>query len=91
MQLTASTAAGLEDKTLLGKLTGETPDISQYLYFEWYDWVLFKENAGLDVPRLRKFLGFANSSSNIMTYHILPEFGLPIMADTVQCVTELEN
>jgi hypothetical protein len=39
IQLTASTAAGLEGKTPLGKLTGETPDISQYLDFGWYDCV----------------------------------------------------
>ena len=52
MQLTASNAARLEGRTPLGALTGETPDISQYLDFGWYDWVWFKENAGLDVPRL---------------------------------------
>ena len=36
----------------LGALTGETPDISQYLDFGFYDWVWYKENAGLDIPRL---------------------------------------
>ena len=91
MQLTASNAAGLEGKTPLGKLTGETPDISQYLDFGWYDWVWFKENAGLDVPRIGRFLGIAHSSSNLMTFHILPESGIPIMAGTVQRVTELEK
>ena len=91
MQLTASNAAGLEGKTPLGKLTGETPDISQFLDFGWYDWVWFKENAGLDVPRIGRFLGIADSASNIMTYHILPESGIPIMAGTVQRVTELEK
>ena len=39
MQLTVSNAAGLNGKTPLGDLTGETPDISQYLDFGWYDWV----------------------------------------------------
>ena len=33
MQLTASNAAGLEGRTPLGDLMGETPDISQYLDF----------------------------------------------------------
>ena len=74
MQLSASNAAELEGKTPLGKLTGETPDISQYLDFGWYDWVWYKENAGLDVPRLGRFLGIASSSSNLMTYHTFTEW-----------------
>ena len=91
MQLTATNAAGLKGKTPLGALTGETPDISQYLDFGWYDWVWFKENAGLDVPKLGRFLGIASSSSNMMTFHILPESGIPVQAGTVQRVTEPEK
>ena len=88
MQLTASNAAGLSGKTPLGALTGETPDISQYLDFGWYDWVWHKQNAGLEVPKLGRFLGVANSSSNMLTFHILPEVGISIQAGTVQSVTE---
>jgi hypothetical protein len=91
MQLTASNAVELDGRTPLGDLTGETPDISQYLDFGWYDWVWFKENAGLDVPKLGRFLGIANSSSNIMTFHILPPSGIPVQAGSVQRVTELEK
>ena len=83
MQLTASYAADLNGRTPLGALLGETPDISQYLGFGWYDWVWYKENAGLDVPRIGRFLGIANSSSNILTFYILPESGIPIQAGTV--------
>ena len=91
MQLTASYAADLNGRTQLGALLGETPDISQYLDFGWYDWVWYKENAGLDVPRIGKFLGITNSSSNILTFYILPESGIPIQAGTVQRVTEPEK
>ena len=80
MQLTASNAANLEGRTPLGTLTGKTPDISQYLDFAWYDWVWYKENAGLDVPKLGRFLGIANSSSNLLTFHILPESCIPTQA-----------
>ena len=52
MQLTASNAASLNGQTPLEVITGETPDISQYLDFGWYDWVWYKENAGLDVRLL---------------------------------------
>ena len=60
MQLTASNASQLDGKTPLGWLTGETPDISQYWDFGWYNWVWFKENAGLDVPHICRFLGIAD-------------------------------
>ena len=91
MQLTATNAAGLGGRTPLEALTGETPDISQYLDFGWYDWVWYKENAGLDVPHLGRFLGVAQSASNIMTFYILPESGRPVQAGTVQRVTEPEK
>ena len=90
MQLTASNAADLNGRTPLGAITGETPDISQYLDFGWYQWVWYKENAGLAVPQIGRFLGVADSASNIMSYYILPESGIPIIAGTVQRVTTLE-
>lgn len=90
MQITATNAAGLDGRTPIEAITGETPDISEYLDFAWYDWVWFKENAGLGVPKLGRFLGIANASSNLMTFHILPESGRPVAAGTVQRVTELE-
>ena len=91
MQLTASNAAGLEGRTPLGALTGETPDISQYLDFGWYDWVWFKENAGLDVAQIGRFLGISPSSSNLLTFFVLPESGIVRQAGTVQRVTEAEK
>ena len=42
MQITASFAANLRGRTPLQALTGETPDISQYLDFGFYDQVWFK-------------------------------------------------
>ena len=88
MQLTASYAADLNGRTPLGALLGETPDISQYLDFGWYDWVWYKENAGLDVPRIGRFLGIANSSNYFITFYSLPESGIPKQAGTVQKATE---
>ena len=91
MQLTALNTAYLDGQTPFDKLLGETPDISEYLDFGWYDWVWYKENAGLDAPRLGKFLGIAESASNIMLYYILTKSGNPVIAGIVQRVTELEK
>ena len=55
-QLTVSNAANLKGRTPIEAITGETPDISQYLDFSWYCWVWFKENASLSVPKIGTFL-----------------------------------
>ena len=91
MRHTASNAANLDGKTPIGAILGETPDISHLLDFGWYNWVWFKENAGLAVPQLGRFLGIADSASNIMSYYVLPESGIPVIAGTVQRMTYLEQ
>ena len=47
MQITALFAVDIQERTLLEALTGEKPDISQYLDFGFFDQVWFKEYAGL--------------------------------------------
>ena len=91
MRHTASNAANLDGKTPIGALLGEIPDISHLLDFGWYNWVWFRENAGLAVPQLGRFLGVADSASNIMSYYVLPESGIPVIAGTVQRMTYLEQ
>ena len=90
MKFIATNAAGLNGQTPLGHLTRETLDISQYLDFGFYDWIQYKENTGLDIPRLGRFLDVADAMCNIHSFHILLESGIPIIAGTVQRVTQLE-
>ena len=48
MSLTASNSLfALEGWTPIEQITGETPDISEYMDFGIYDWVLYKDNAGV--------------------------------------------
>ena len=91
MQITASFAAGLQGRTPLEALTGETPDISQYLDFGLYYRVWFKEDAGLGDIKLGRFLGVSHSVGSLMSYWVLPESGIPIARTTVQQVTNLES
>ena len=49
-----------------------------------------KEKAGLEIPRLGKFLALADSVSKIMPFNVLSESGRPIVAGTAQRVTQLE-
>ena len=52
MQLTASTEGKLQGRTPLEFITGETPEISEYLDFGWYDRVWYKEDTGLGDTKL---------------------------------------
>ena len=56
VQLTAIKAGKFQGQTPLELLTGETLEISEYLYFGWYDRVWYKEDAGLGETKLERFL-----------------------------------
>ena len=91
MQLTASNAGKLQGRTPLEYMTGETPDISEYLDFGWYDRVWYKENAGLGETKIGRFLGPSHRVGSLMSYWVLPSSGIPISRTTVQRVTFLET
>jgi hypothetical protein len=57
MSLTSNSAFSLEGCTPAEQITGKTPDISEYLDFGFYDWVWFKENAGLGENKIGRWLG----------------------------------
>ena len=90
MQLTASFSSDLKVRTPLEALTGETPDIYQYLDFGFYDRVWFREDAGLGETKLGRFLGVSHSVGSLISYWVLPSSGIPIARTTVQRVTNLE-
>ena len=45
--LSVSSSRYANGRTPMEIITGETPDISEYTDFSFYDWVTFKQNAGL--------------------------------------------
>jgi hypothetical protein len=49
---TSNTARGFDGRCPLEKITGESVDITEYLDFGFYDWVWFKENAGLGETKI---------------------------------------
>ena len=91
MRLTASHSGRLNGRTPVEMLMGETPDISAYLDFGWYDWVWYKEDAGLGVSKIGRFIGVSPSTGDLLSYWILPSTGIPIVRSSVQRVTELEK
>jgi hypothetical protein len=72
-------------------VTGETPDITEYLDFTIYDWVAYKTNDGVASPELGQWLGVSHRVGPLMSYWILPQSGIPISCTTVQRVANLEQ
>ena len=56
MQITASFVSDPQGRTPLEALTGETPDIYQYLYFGFHNQVWLKKDAGIGETKLGIFL-----------------------------------
>ena len=90
MKITALFAADLQGRTPLEALTGETPDISQYMDFGFYNRVCFKGDLGLGETKLGRFLGVPHHIGSLMSYWVFPASGIPMYITTVQQVTNLE-
>ena len=87
---TSNTARGLNGRCPLEKITGESVDITEYLDFGFYDWIWFKENAGLGVTQIGRWLGVSHRIGPLMSYWILTRDGQILSRTTVQRVTNLE-
>ena len=68
MKITVLFAADLQGKTQLEALTGDTPYISQYLDFGFYNRVWFKKDAGLGETKLGRFLGVSHHIGYLTSY-----------------------
>ncbi|KAI2502896.1 Reverse transcriptase (RNA-dependent DNA polymerase) [Fragilaria crotonensis] len=80
-----------DGRTPLEIITGDTPDISEYLDFDFYDWVLYRSNAGLGEVEVARWIGVSHRVGRLMSYWLLPESGIPISATTVQRMTNDEK
>jgi len=89
--LTVSSSRYAKGRTPLEIITGETPDITQYLDFGFYDWVTFKQNAGVGAGELGRWLGISHKTGPLMSYWVIPISGIPISVTTVQRLTNLEQ
>lgn len=78
------------NRTGIEEVTGDTPDISEWLDFTFYDWVWFwtSGQGSMDVnPSLGKWLGVAHRVGSDMCFWILQGNGTVVARTTVQHVT----
>ena len=87
MRHTVSFSKYAERRTPIEMITGDTPDISEYLDFSFYDWVIFKENTIIGETVLGRFLGVSHSFGNMLTYYVIKKNGEIFSRSTVQRVT----
>jgi hypothetical protein len=72
-------------------VTGETPDISEWTDFGFYDHVWYRTNAGLAEIQLGRWLGVSKRVGPAMSFWILTANCDVISCTTVQRVTNLER
>lgn len=82
---------GKSGRTGYEKLTGETPDISEYCDFDFWDlvWCFQKKHPGVGEAdrHLGRWAGISHRVGSDMCYWIIPVSGTPISRTTVQHVT----
>ena len=71
-------------------MTGETPDISEYLEFSFYGWCWYTDNAGLVQTKLVKCLGIYYRVVSLMSYWVLTENGTVVSRATLSRFSNLE-
>ena len=89
MQRTAGSTGSKHYRTSLEEVTGETPDISYYLDFAFYDWCWYNDNAGLGETKLDKQLSVSYRVGSLMSYWVLTSNGTVVSITTVSRVTNL--
>ena len=80
--ISVSSSKYAKGRTPIETITGETPDITEYTDFSFYDWIVFKPNAGLGTPQIGRWLGVSHRVGDLMSY-----FVLPISCQVISCVT----
>jgi hypothetical protein len=89
---------GRDGRTGYEAITGETPDISEWLDFDFYDWVWYHDPPDMmaetseEIRKIGRWLGVANRVGSALTYWILTASGAKVIArSTVQHITAQEQ
>ena len=82
---------GRYDRTGYEMITGKTPDISEYLDFDFYDLVWYwrapHPSMTSNTRELARWMGVAHRVGSDMCYWLMPVSGIPVVNSSVQHVT----
>jgi hypothetical protein len=91
-EIMSRVASGRDGRTGIERITGETPDISEWLDFDIYDLVWVWDNPNAEVnPRLARWLGVAHRIGSDLCYWVINDNGNVLARTTVQHVTDLDR
>ena len=72
-------------------MTDKTPDITEYFDFGFYEHISYKDNSGLGIKAIGRWLGVSHRVGGIMSYCIMTQKGTVISRTKVQCLTSIEK
>jgi hypothetical protein len=87
-ELLSRTSRGDGDRTGIEVLTGNTPDISEWLDFSFYDLIWFYHDTGDKERRLGRWLGVSHRVGSAMCYYVLAKSGQVLSRTLVHHVTK---
>ena len=90
MQRTVSDAGTLHGRTGLEKVTGETPEISEFIDFGFYDPCWYKENTGIGETKMGRWLGVSHKTGSLMSFWVLMPSCRVVSRTLVQRIMNLE-
>ena len=93
-KLTARPLPSLVGRTPIEVLTGDTPDISEYLHHDWYQYVWYHDPPSAfpeQQRRLGRWLGVAHTIGSALFYYILTDKCKVVSRSTVQNVLQEES
>ena len=94
-ELLSRISRGHDDCTGYERITGQTPDISEWLDFSFYDLVWYHNGSKPDLTdnarQLGRWLGISHCIGSDLTYWVLTESGKVVSCSTVQHVTMSEQ
>jgi hypothetical protein len=93
-RLTAHPIPSLNDRVPAERIEGNTPDISEYAQFDWYEHVWYIDPSVQfpeDQKRLGRWIGVAHDVGQAMTSWVLPASCRPIARSSVTPLTEDER
>ncbi len=82
----------LNGRTPYELITGNTPDVSEFLEFEWYQPIWYYEPSAFPQQNrlIARWIGIAHHVGQAMCYWILPQSGIPIARTTIQPISQTE-
>ena len=89
--LTVSSSRYAHGRTPIEILLGDTPDISEYLDFCFYDWVSYRPNPGVGESVIGRWIGVSHKIGQLMSYWILTIAGHVVSCTDVQRLTKMEQ